>query len=946
MLGIMSTMDTPMAPQPMPVHKNSPLPLITAVVGALAIIILGIWYFMPAKQAPQAFRLIEGGVVHWYWLDKDTVTPLTDAEAAKQPVAPTLSGSFSGARAENGSVVAISETEGLIAVDAAGKKTVLIAGPHYSSGHSAVMQDAGAAVLLNSATDALDVFSLDSVRPTVLSYEGSVKQPAAPAYMTAVGFAARDTVVMRTNDGFEVYKVKDGAVSKVTTAHLASEKSAFLQNFIPVAYAYSYPTPPTATGASTGAPQKCSGATVATLSGSNGTVADGVPSDSYLIWSGISNAANLPANYSNPGSYCIDGKITTSNTVWSAVYVVHSGNGTTATGATGTGGTQTNPQNFTYYVLTYTATPSVSFNASPTTLDQGSATALTWSTSNVTSCTGTGFSTGSATSGSVAASPATTTTYGISCTGSNGTVSASTTVTVLHRANLTSGTVTPSSGVTGSPVTFSSTISNTGVVSAASSTVFFSATDSGNSVVGTASSNVGPIAASGTTVSTGAITFSSAGTYSVRACADYTSAVTESNESDNCSGATTVTVTAGGSQPTAAFSLSTSSITLGGSATATWSSSNASLCTGMGFTTSGATSGTATVAPTTTTQFGVICDPTSGGSGSGSWTVGEWWSGGTSNSFYGEFVHDNGHQDDLCATNAALNGYTDWNETFTRYPNRCDDTGCDVAYVQCYAITGKTGTVSKPSTYNQGNCTSPTEWGCQDISYRHSTSGGTGFTSVTKTATLTVTDNGQCGDGVDNDGDGLLDSSDPSCLSCTGSSCVEAPPNGTVSCGVSNSAPALGATVTYTASGGSAPYTWTPSNASMCTAGTSATHTCVFTVAGPYTMGVSAAAGSGTCPAVTAGTPTAYIMATPDRVNAGGSSTLSFSAAQISASAACTVTGPNGIVWSGTASAGVLATTTASATNITKQSTFTISCDSGAATHSVVVNIVPKFEEF
>jgi hypothetical protein len=133
----------------------------------------------------------------------------------------------------------------------------------------------------------------------------------------------------------------------------------------------------------------------------------------------------------------------------------------------------------------------------------------------------------------------------------------------------------------------------------------------------------------------------------------------------------------------------------------------------------------------------------------------------------------------------------------------------------------------------------------------------------------------------------------------------------------------------------------------MCTAGTSATHSCTFTIAGPYTMQVTPLGGSPvSCPAVVAGVPSAYITATPDRVNSGSSSTLSFSGDQIATS--CTVTGPGGVtLWGPTApSGGAVATSSVSTGPITAQSTYTISCDGGAATHSTIVNIVAKFEEF
>lgn len=75
--------------------------------------------------------------------------------------------------------------------------------------------------------------------------------------------------------------------------------------------------------------------------------------------------------------------------------------------------------------------PTATLNANPTALQLGQPTTLAWSSTNADSCTGTGFSTGGATSGSVQASPDTGTTYSVSCTGKGGTASDSASVTVV-----------------------------------------------------------------------------------------------------------------------------------------------------------------------------------------------------------------------------------------------------------------------------------------------------------------------------------------------------------------------------------------------------------------------------------------------------------------------------------------------------------------------------------
>jgi DnaJ-class molecular chaperone len=81
------------------------------------------------------------------------------------------------------------------------------------------------------------------------------------------------------------------------------------------------------------------------------------------------------------------------------------------------------------------AIPTATLTASPTSITSGKSATLTYSSSNATSCTGSGF-TASGTSGSVSVSPTTSTTYSITCTGSGGT-SPSESATVTVSANTT-----------------------------------------------------------------------------------------------------------------------------------------------------------------------------------------------------------------------------------------------------------------------------------------------------------------------------------------------------------------------------------------------------------------------------------------------------------------------------------------------------------------------------
>lgn len=202
-----------------------------------------------------------------------------------------------------------------------------------------------------------------------------------------------------------------------------------------------------------------------------------------------------------------------------------------------------------------------------------------------------------------------------------------------------------------------------------------------------------------------------------------------------------------------------------------------------------------------------------------------------------------------------------------------------------------------------------------------------------------------CNDEQDNDGDLRFDLDDPGCandpdgdnesantpvasLSCTPSNCTG--PSGTVSLNYSCTNSTSATLSTFTS-----PLSPFPSGVKTAPS------------AGPYQLACTGPGGTNTTSKTVVFTnATAYIEATPDRVNSGGNSTLGFSASQISSS--CTVTGPDGTIWSSPNPivGGTLATTTAPSGKITRQSTFTISCDGGTVTDSVLVNIVPQFDEF
>jgi hypothetical protein len=94
------------------------------------------------------------------------------------------------------------------------------------------------------------------------------------------------------------------------------------------------------------------------------------------------------------------------------------------------------------------AVPVVTLSASPSTIDQGQSTTLSWTSSDASSCTASGAWSGSVvTNGSATVEPTVTSTYTMTCNGAGGTASASATVTV----NETPAVLQPTVNLTASP---------------------------------------------------------------------------------------------------------------------------------------------------------------------------------------------------------------------------------------------------------------------------------------------------------------------------------------------------------------------------------------------------------------------------------------------------------------------------------------------------------------
>ncbi|MCX6751553.1 MAG: hypothetical protein NT161_02175, partial [Candidatus Nomurabacteria bacterium] len=185
-----------------------------------------------------------------------------------------------------------------------------------------------------------------------------------------------------------------------------------------------------------------------TLSGSNCTIASGANSCSTtLSWSttnpvGTSAVtssypvANTTVVSGNSGSQSVlipysSRDFYLYNNTKSLVPTSPNGAGVVITASCISGTTWSSGQN--KCIVAVPPTPTASISASPSSVASGGAVTITWSSSNATTCAGTGFNTGGATSsppGGVTVFPTSNTTYGLSCDNGTVVVNSSTSVTI------------------------------------------------------------------------------------------------------------------------------------------------------------------------------------------------------------------------------------------------------------------------------------------------------------------------------------------------------------------------------------------------------------------------------------------------------------------------------------------------------------------------------------
>ena len=267
-------------------------------------------------------------------------------------------------------------------------------------------------------------------------------------------------------------------------------------------------------------------------------------------------------------------------------------------------------------------------SASPNPITQGNSTTLTWSCEEMTGFTfnsfgeavfswssnfganGSTYPGGNIPYGTTVVSPSEATTYTFTCnvnlSGGGGTFH---TVqdTVLVNAipsDVYAGSTGPTTATLNEAVTLSSTVTNQGAGAATNFPNVFQI-----SGIGYVAAQTLTVASGGSSAISAPYTFTSAGSYSVRACADKNTdgngLLTESDEDNNCNATwTTVTVY----EPTGvSLSASPTGVYQGSSTTLSWSSTSATSCIGTGFSTGNATSGSVSVTPASSTTYSIEC---------------------------------------------------------------------------------------------------------------------------------------------------------------------------------------------------------------------------------------------------------------------------------------------------------------------------------------------------
>lgn len=368
--------------------------------------------------------------------------------------------------------------------------------------------------------------------------------------------------------------------------------------------------------------------------------------------------------------------------------------------------------------------------------------------------------------------------------------------------------------------------------------------------------------------------------------------------------------------PVATLAASPATINSGDSSTLTWSSENVTSCTGTGFSTDGATSGSVSVSPSQTTTYSVSCTGPDGNASDNETVT----------------VKAGGPLEVSCSANPnpqSVNASVIW------HANVSGDQG-----PYTYSWSGSEGLSGSASSVSKSYATTGTKTASVTVT------GATQAVGVACTA-LEVENpiEPQCSDGINNNGTGGTDyPDDPACSSPEDETEDGTPPS-TLSCTVDSQVVDVGGRTTYHAVGASGPYDWSQTGQTGCSGG--ANNSCAFPEPGDYSMTVDAP-GVDTpalCPFVKAGcagNPAADISADRVRVNVGETVTLSWTASGVLQST-CVLSGPgiNEIIEPNACMLDDSMETPA----IKTQSVYTIDCGEDA-TASVIVNVASDLIEF
>ncbi len=158
---------------------------------------------------------------------------------------------------------------------------------------------------------------------------------------------------------------------------------------------------------------------------------------SQLTWGSTGATSCVGTNFSTGGSTSGTVNVSPSTTTGYSVR------------CTGPGGVDTASAQLTVDSVTQTATASLS--VSPASIQTGNSATLSWSSANADSCTGTNFSTGGSTIGSMSVSPSSTVTYGLECSNTGNSDTDSATLTVTQGPGGGGGGSRPTADINASP---------------------------------------------------------------------------------------------------------------------------------------------------------------------------------------------------------------------------------------------------------------------------------------------------------------------------------------------------------------------------------------------------------------------------------------------------------------------------------------------------------------